>query len=199
MKMKHFFIVAFIAALLPACSQISPPSIYSSKALDELIFDLKKISEDFKIERIIVFEKEKLSSYFGMVVVNLRNSSDVKYEQTFYYNFDISHDDSKPEKKFGMSSKPNHYINVEDIDKLKDTLEKYVEEAKTQIPEGYTFGSVSFLTFEPNSRGEIEISFEIQVTETGKSIRKESGRTVTDCYELTFKVDKDGNITHGEW
>ncbi|MDR2806097.1 MAG: hypothetical protein LBB85_10785 [Dysgonamonadaceae bacterium] len=84
-------------------------------------------------------------------------------------------------------------------DLLKEALNKYVEEAKTQIPEGYTFESVDFLTFEPNSKGDLEISFEIQVTETGKSSRMEGGRKITDYYELTFKVDKEGNITHDEW
>ncbi|MDR2804715.1 MAG: hypothetical protein LBB85_03605, partial [Dysgonamonadaceae bacterium] len=128
-----------------------------------------------------------------------RNSKGEKYEKTLYYNFGIAHNDPKPESEFGTRSKPNHYIDVEDIVKLKETLNKYVEEAKTQIPEGYTFESVDFLTFEPNSKGDLEISFEIQVTETGKSTRMEGGRQITDYYELTFKVDKEGNITHDEW
>ncbi|MDR2138870.1 MAG: hypothetical protein LBP50_04915 [Tannerella sp.] len=199
MKMQSLLIVAVVAALLPACSQINPPSIYSPKAMDELTSDLKKISADFKIENVTVHEKDKLSDQFGMAVVNLRNSEGAKYEQVLYYNFGIPHNDPKPERESGTASKPIHYINVDDIVKLKDRIEKYVEEAKTQIPENYTFESVNFLTFEPNSEGALEISFEVQVTETGKSARMEGGRKVTDYYELEFKVDKDGHITHGEW
>jgi hypothetical protein len=199
MKVKNLFIVAVIAALLPACSQILPPDIYSPKAMDELTSDLKKISEKFKIEKVVVHEKDQLSGNFGMAAVDLRNEEGVKYEQILYYNFGIPHNDPKQERESRGASKQHYYINVDDVIKVKDNIEKYVEEAKTQIPEGYTFESVDFLTFKANSKEELEISFEIQVTETGKSSRVEGGRRVTDYYELEFNVDKDGKITHDEW
>ncbi|MDR0757891.1 MAG: hypothetical protein LBF85_08605 [Tannerella sp.] len=197
--MKNLFIVAAIAALFPACSQVLPPAIQSPKAIEELTADLKKIGKDFKIEKVVVHEKDELSGTFGMSVVDMQNSKGEKYEQTLYYNFGIPHNDPKPQSGARSRSENLYFINVDDIIERKDLIEKYVEEAKTQIPEGYTFESVDFITFAPDDNGALVLSFEIQVTETGKSARMEGGRKVIDYYQLEFFVDKDGNITHDEW
>ncbi|MDR1601439.1 MAG: hypothetical protein LBS42_03320 [Tannerella sp.] len=197
--MKKLFIVAAIAALFPACSQVLPPETHSPKAIETLVADLKKISKDFKIEKIVLHEKEELTGSFGMSVVDLQNSKGEKYEQTLYYNFGIPHNDPKPRSGVSARREVLYFINVDDIVERKDLIEKYVEEAKTQIPEGYTFESVDFMTFAPDDNGEFSLSFELQVTETGKPARMEGGRSVTDYYELEFHVDKDGNITHGDW
>ncbi|MDR1336541.1 MAG: hypothetical protein LBK22_06905 [Tannerella sp.] len=199
MRIKNLFVAAAIAALFPACSQILPPAIQSPKAIEELVADLKKISKDYQIEKVVVHEKEELSGSFGMAVADLRNSNGEAYEQTLYYNFGIPHNDPKPQGRRQSGRENPHYINVEDIAARKDLIEKYVEEAKTQIPEGYTFESADFMVFSTDDRGEFALSFDLQVTETGKAARMEGGRHVTDYYTLKFSVDKDGNITHDEW
>jgi hypothetical protein len=199
MKIKNLFVVAAIAALFPACSQILPPAIQSPKAIEELATDLKKISEDYQIEKVVLHEKDELEGTFGMGVVDMRNSKGARYQQTLYYNFGIPHNDPKPQTGWDSRREEPRYLNVEDIITRKDLIEKYVEEAKTQIPEGYTFESVDFMTFSTDDKGEFALSFDLQVTETGKSTRMEGGRKVTDYYKLEFSVDKDGNITHDEW
>ncbi|MDR2764234.1 MAG: hypothetical protein LBB90_04315 [Tannerella sp.] len=199
MKVKNLFVAAAIAAFFPACSQILPPVIQSPEAIAELAADLKKISKDYKIEKVVVHEKDELSGIFGMGVVDLRDSKDALYEQVLYYNFSIPHNDPKPRKERISDPKNPSYLNVDDIIERKDLIGKYVEEAKAQLPEGYTFESVDFMTFKPDDQGAFSLSFEIQVTETGKAPRMEGGRKVTDYYELKFYVDKDGNITHDEW
>ncbi|MDR1676085.1 MAG: hypothetical protein LBR86_06430 [Tannerella sp.] len=197
--MKNLLIVAAIAALFPACSQVLPPAIQSPKAIEELATDLKKIAKDYKIEKVVIHEKEELSGSFGMSAVDMRDSKGARYEQVLYYNFGIPHNDPKPRSGRDSGSENVQYISVDDIIERKDLIEKYVEEAKTQLPEGYTFESVDFIAFKPDDRGAFSLSFELQVTETGKAARMEGGRKVTDYYELNFYVDKDGNITHDEW
>jgi hypothetical protein len=199
MKMKNLFIAVAIVALFPACSQVLPPVIQSPKAIEELATDLKKISKDYQIEKIVVHEKDELSGNFGMAVVNMRDSEGAAYEQILYYNYGIPHNDPKPQGRRGASRENPRFLNVEDIIARKDMIEKYVEDAKAQLPEGYTFESVDFMTFSADDKGEFALSFELQVTETGKSARMEGGRKVTDYYQLNFYVDKDGNITHDEW
>jgi hypothetical protein len=199
MKMRNLFIAAAIAVLFPACSQVLPPVIQSPKAIEELAADLKKISKDYQIEKVVLHEKDELSGSFGMGVVDMRDSKGVAYEQTLYYNFGIPHNDPKPQgRRSSVRENPN-YLNVDDIIARKDLIEKYVETAKTQLPEGFTFESADFMTFSTDDKGEFALSFELQVTETGKTARMEGGRKVTDYYQLNFRVDKDGNITHDEW
>jgi hypothetical protein len=194
MKIKKVFTILTTVLLVSACSQIFPPSIYSPKAMNELTVDLKKISENFKIEKIVVHEKESLSNEFGMSVVDLRNSEGEKYEQVLYYNFGIPHNDPKSKTEHIRNKTELNGINVDDIIIQKDNIEKYVEDAKLQIPENYSFKSVNRLTFTANEEGNLETGFTVNVTENGKSARMEGGRSVIDYYELEFSVDKDGNV-----
>ncbi|MDR1197955.1 MAG: hypothetical protein LBK94_02930 [Prevotellaceae bacterium] len=190
---KKLFIIPAIMLLVSACSQIFAPSVYSSKAMDALTADLKKISENFKIEKVIVNEKENLSNEFGMCIVDLRNSEGEKYEQILYYNIGIPHNDPESKRELRRNTKEPDGINVDDIISQKDNIEKYVENAKSQIPETYKFESVNRLTFTADE-GSLEISFIINVTEKGKSARMKGGREVIDYYEVEFNVDKDGNV-----
>ena len=191
-----------IAALLAGCSQISfsPPAMYSSKAMNELTADLKKISEKYNIEEVRVHEKDKLSNEFGMAVVLMRDSEGEKFEQILYYNIGIPHNDPKPNdyREYyhkGMKKEPN-FVNVDDIIKQKDNIEKYVEDAIAQIGEEYYFKSVTDLTFTADDEKDLQIQFKVNVTKKGQSERREGGRMVTDYYELKFTVDTDGNVIY---
>ena len=200
MKMKNLFIVSALTLLLAGCSQIFPPAIYSPKAMGDLIADLKEIGKNYEIEQIRIFEKDKLSNEFGMAHVYTRNDKGEKFEQNLYYNYGIPNDDPKPRKEYGVKRKEPHAINIEDIVNQKDNIEKYVEIAKTAISEEfenkYSFESVNDLVFTADDAGNLLIKFEVNVTEKGKSARREGGRMVTDYYKLTFNVDKDGNVSY---
>jgi hypothetical protein len=50
------------------------------------------------------------------------------------------------------------------------------------------------LKFPANDKGDLQIEFTVNVTEKGKSERREGGRMVTDYYEIDFQVDTDGNV-----
>jgi len=200
--MKNLLIVATLAVLFTSCSQIFPPAMYSPKAINELTADLKKISENYKIEEIRIFEKEKLSSEFGMALVYMRNSEGNKFEQTLYYNYGIPHNDPKPSREHSIMKSERRTINVDDIVKQKDNIEKYVEKAKTQIEEvfesKFKFESLSDLKFTADNDGNLQIKFTVNVTERGNVARREGGRMVTDYYELEFFVDKEGNVIYDE-
>jgi len=199
MQIKKLFIVSVLTLLLAGCSQIFPPAMYSPKAIGELTTDLKKISENYKIENVRVYEKDKLSNEFGMAMVIMSDSEDKKFEQVLYYNYGIPHNDPKPAKGY-TKGKQTHPINVDDIIARKDSIEKYVEEARNYIEEEsegkYKFESVTDLTFTTDKAGDLLIKFTVNVTEKGKSSRMEGGRQVTDYYGLDFSVDKDGNIAY---
>ena len=200
MKITKLFILSILAVLFAGCSQFSAPAIYSSKAMNELTTDLKKIGENYKIEKVRVYEKETLSNEFGMAIVEMRDSEGQKYEQSLYYNLSIPHDDPKPMKERGIKRQEPHAVNIDDIINQKDNIEKYVEEAKAQIDEEFEskckFESVTFLTFTADNEGNLQIQFTVNITEKGKSDRREGGRMVTDYYGLEFSVDNDGNVTY---
>jgi hypothetical protein len=113
--MKNLLIVTALVVLFASCSQVFPPTMYSPKAMNELTTDLKKISENYKIEKVRVFEKDKLSSEFGMACVQMRSNEGQKFEQILYYNYGIPHDDPKPKKEHGTKRTDPHPVNVEDI------------------------------------------------------------------------------------
>ena len=201
MKTKNLFIVAAFAVLLSACSQIFPPALYSPKAMSELTADLKKISENYIIEEVRVTEKEQLTSEFGYAQVFMRDKEGKQFEQMLYYGLGIPHNDPKPRTGYGTNRKEEpHAVNVEDIIKQNDNIEKYVEAAKLQINEEfegeYKFESVTNLEFKADKEGALQIRFCMNVTEKGNSTRREGGQMVTDYYELQFNVDKDGNVTY---
>ena len=200
MKTKSLLIAVAFTALLSGCS--STPEIYSAKAIEQLVVELKKVNKDYKIIEVRVSEKDKLTSEFGDVNLSLRNSDDKKFKQSLYFNSDIPN--KEPEQELiDLSSKfPNiklpQPVNVDDILKEKDNIEKYAEKAMTIIKEEfedkYDFQSLTGLVFSADDEGKLKIKFSINVTEKGKSSRVEGKRMVTDYYEIQFKLDDNGNV-----
>ena len=198
--------LAGVVVLFVGCSQLlselSPPPIYSSEAMDELITDLKKIAETYTIEEVRLHEKDDLTSDFGMAIVTMRDSEGKKFEQDLYYNYAIPNDDPRPVQDNWYGKKPKKtYIEIDEIIAQKDNIEKYVEEAKVQVTEkldNYNFRSVGRITFTYDKQGDMRIEITINITEKGKSERREHGRMVTDYYEAVFYVDKNGNVIYKE-
>jgi hypothetical protein len=199
--MKKIFVLLALAMLFARCSQFSAPQTYSPEAISELTADLKKISENYKIEEVKIFEKDQLSGEFGMVVVTMRDKEDKKMEQTLYYHFNIPHNDPKEVRDHGDYRK-NTYVNVDDIIAQKDKIKDYVEEATKQITEmsedKYNHDSVGDLIFTTDKQGNLLIKFTINCTEKGKSARREGGRMVTDYYGIDFYVDTGGKVIYEE-
>jgi hypothetical protein len=193
-----------VVVLFAGCSQLSAPVIYSPEAMNELTADLKKIAETYKIEQVQIFEKDKLSNDLGMVIVTMRDSEGKHFEQNLRYNSGIPHDDPKPVRETSWNGKKpdKTHIEIDEIIAQKDNIEKYVEEAKVQIAEGlenkYNFESVGTIIFKYDKRGDMRIEFTVNVTEQGKSQRREGGRQVTDYYGLDFYVDENGNVVYVE-
>lgn len=200
MKLKTLLLVSAMVLLVSACSQIAPPSISSSKALGELIADLKTISKDYDIIKVDVTEKDKLTGDFGFVLLDLRKDGE-KYSQVLYYNYGIAHNDPKQERKSSFDKKEPQPVNVEDIEKQQNSIEKYLENVKKQITEnfeGYSFESIGQIEFYINEDSNFEIKLGINITEDGKSERREMGRTVTDYYTIYFLADGNGNVVYKE-
>jgi hypothetical protein len=199
MKLRSLLLVPAMILLASSCSQIAPPSISSPKSLGELIADLKTISKDYDIIKVGVNEKERLTSDFGVVLLDLIKD-DENYSQVLYYNYGIEHNDPKKERA-SRSKKEPQSINIEDIEKQQNNVEKYLEDAKKQITENfesYSFESISSIEFYINDDGNFETKLIINITEDGNSTRREGGRTVTDYYSLTFLVDGNGNVVYKE-
>ena len=197
-KTVNYAIIAVCVLLLSGCSQIFPPPIYSSKAMDEVIKDLKKINGKYKIERVIVSENEKLSNEFGFATVYIHDNEGQRFTQSFIYNNNIPAQDPKPVG--GHNPQLLKEIKVDDIIKQKDNLEKYVEQAATQILEElegkFVFRSVAELDFIADRNGDLQIEITLNCTEKGKSSHREGRSLVTDYYSFEFIVDKDGNVTY---
>ncbi|MDR2293292.1 MAG: hypothetical protein LBE11_07455 [Prevotellaceae bacterium] len=199
MKLKKLFLVSAIVLLVSACSQIAPPSISSPKSLGELITDLKNISKNYDIIEVDINEKDELTSDFGFVLLTLMKDGK-NYSQTLYYNYGIAHDDPKERKSSFDKGNPQS-VNVEDIEKRQNEVEKYLENAKSQINEnleGYSFKSIKSIKFYLNDNGNFETELRINIIEDGNSERRESGRTVIDYYTITFLADSDGNVVYKE-
>jgi hypothetical protein len=201
MKLKNLFLIPITVLLVSACSHIAPPpSLSSSKALGELIADLKTISKDYDIIKVDVSEKDKLTGEFGFVQLDLRKDGE-KYSQVLYYNYGIAHNDPKQKRKSSFEKKEPQPINVEDIEKQQNNIEKYLENAKAQITEnfeGYSFESIGQIEFYINKDSDFEIKLGINITEDGKSERREGGRMVTDYYTIYFLADGSGNVIYQE-
>lgn len=195
MKQKKLLVISAMVLLMSACSQILPPSIDSSKAMGELVADLQKISSEYEILNVRITEKDKLSGEFGLGFLELKKGEEY-YKQTLYYNYGIPHNDPEKADKYNsfLKKKANVSINVDDIAKEKDNMTKYVETAKLEITEGYSFKSVGEIVFYINDDGDFEIQFEINFTEDGKSTRMKGGREVIDYYTWKFFVDKEGKV-----
>ncbi|MDR2065183.1 MAG: hypothetical protein LBP85_05695 [Prevotellaceae bacterium] len=199
MKLKKLFLISATVLLISACSQIAPPSISSPKALGELIADLKAIVKNYDIVNVEISEKDKLTGDFGLVILDLRKDGE-KYSQVLYYNYGIAHNDPKKERNSYNKKEPQP-INVEDIEKQQNNIEKYLENAKAQITEnfeGYSFESIKTIAFYINEDGNFEIKMGINITEDGKSERRERGRTVIDYYTVYFLADGNGNVVYKE-
>ncbi|MDR2127345.1 MAG: hypothetical protein LBP63_11030 [Prevotellaceae bacterium] len=198
MKLKNLFLISAIVLLVSACSQTTSQSLISPKALGELTADLKQISKDYDIIKVDLSEKDELSGNFGFVNLDLMKDGE-NYSQVLYYNFGIAHNDPKKERKSGSDKDEPKSINVEDIEKQQNNIEKYLEDAKAQIAknfEGFSFHSIRGIEFYINEDGNFEMQLSVNVIEDGKSERREMGRTVTDYYTLDFFVDGSGNVTY---
>ncbi|MDR2651385.1 MAG: hypothetical protein LBC68_03595 [Prevotellaceae bacterium] len=199
MKLRNLLLVSAMILLASSCSQIAPPSISSPKSLGELITDLKTINKDYDIIKVGINEKDKLTSDFGLVLLDLIKDGE-NYSQVLYYNFGIAHNDPKKERASRNRKEPQP-INIADIEKQQNNVEKYLEDAKKQITEnfeGYSFNSIGSIEFYINDDGNFETKLIVNITEDGNSTRREGGRTVTDYYSLTFLVDGDGNVVYKE-
>ncbi|MDR1552919.1 MAG: hypothetical protein LBS69_05600 [Prevotellaceae bacterium] len=199
MKLKNLFLVSAMVLLISACSQIAPPSISSPKSLGELIADLKTINKDYEIIKVDINEKDELTGEFGFVLLDLVKDGE-NYSQALYYNYGIAHNDPKKERSSFHKKEPQA-IKLEDIEKRQSEVENYLENVKKQITEnfeGYSFKSIKAIGFYINDDGNFETELRINITEDGKSERREGGRTVIDYYTITFLVDVNGNIAYKE-
>ena len=204
MKLKSLLIVFAFAVLLASCST---PAIYSPKALDELITDLKTISSDYTIESVSVNETDKLKGDFGHVNVYLRDSEGREYIQQFFHN---SLAENKPLKSRSDSDDEDEWksrklppaLTIEEIAKQKGNIEKYIDEAVRQVTEGfdgkYDFRSVQRLEFSADEAGALQIQFTLNATPKDQSAQIDGRRITTTYYELNFIVDKDGKVVPGE-
>ncbi|MDR1347831.1 MAG: hypothetical protein LBJ63_05290 [Prevotellaceae bacterium] len=199
MKLKNLLLVPAMVLLASSCSYIAPPSISSPKSLGELITDLKAIDKDYDIIKVDITEKDRLTGDFGVALLDLVKD-DENYSQVLYYNYGIAHNDPKKERA-SLSKKEPQPINIEDIERQQNNVEKYLENAKKQITEnfeGYSFKSIGSIQFYMNEDGNFETKLIINIIEDGNSTRLEGGKTVTDYYSLTFLIDGDGNVIYQE-
>ncbi|MCD7973913.1 MAG: hypothetical protein LUG18_14850 [Candidatus Azobacteroides sp.] len=195
MKIKNLLLGLFsVLVLMSSCSQIFPPDIDSDEALDEVINALNEVDKDtYKIKYAKVTEKEKLSSEFGMLYISLQDMEGKEYSQNIFYNMPTDGGEIKEDL---IQSKKKKDVKPLDIDAInKENIRKYIEEAKGMIPEGYSFKSMGGIEFNSDKEGNLIYKLTLNATEDGNSTKVQGRNIVTEYYEFTYDVDKDGNVT----
>jgi len=206
MKIKGLSIALALAVLLSACSELSeifsPTKFYSPKAINTLVAELKKLSENYRIENVSVMEKNDFKGNFGIANVYMSDKDGNLYLQVLCFNMGIPNEKPIAERRTGVGGIPRA-INIEDIANQADSIEKCVDAAKVQFTNefggNYKLEGIGPVQFRANKTGTLQIELSIYATEKGKySIHQQGRRTVVSCYDFDFTVDKNGTVVYKE-
>jgi len=161
------------------------------KTMQAAVQELTK--EGSKLYSAYWMEKDKMSNDLLVVSFDFIQPNGSAYSQSYFFQINKGFSDPKPDKT-KLTYDELEGLTEADFDPA--TIVKYYEDAKAQMPEGYTYRGISDHTIRINEgNGEKQQNFTLMVTEDGNEKVKSAGQTVIEYYELKFNVDKDGTVT----
>lgn len=208
---KLLLLAACCAALCTSCGSLGLSSVKmdTPEATTLVRETLEKNIDlnEWKIYSVMWMEGEKLENDLQTLSINLVNKSGSCFSQSFILQGTGKGTVSDLRKATGMPQV--------DFDKVTGILpasidpaaiQKQYEEAKSAVPEGYTFKSINDYEISETMTsgneffdrgkniGEIKTRFEINITEDGKEIIESAGKKSIQYYQVQFDVLPDGSI-----
>lgn len=206
MKKLYFTIVLLgIIAMMTSCGYVSTLMGEAANPADKAesytkAIELVKGNVDLnkhKIYSVRFNEGKTLSNDLENVKISLVDNDNQKFTQTIRMDGTVE------------ELTPNETLQKVEFDKIKGIdlseinptdLEGYFEEAKTMLPEGHSFKSISsYVIDEKISRSNTNngintIHFTICFTEDGKSVEQKGRVITTNYYEVSVYVQPDGTL-----
>lgn len=199
------------AVLLASCGSItgSGPKMDTVEATALVAETLQKNIDfnEWKVYSLTWMEGEKLENELQVLSVDMVNTSGDCFTQSFVLSGVAKGNVSDLRKALSMPK-----VDFEKVTGISPAsidpaaIQKQYDQAKTSIPEGYTFKSIGryeisetmpsgneFL--DRNKKlGEIKAEFDINVTENGKEVIESAGKKSIQYFELQFNVLPDGSV-----
>lgn len=208
--MKKLLLSIAAAAAVVSCTVIDNLKGLPTAEADSYARALEHVAKhldtgEFKIHHILFSEGEALSDRLFFVSVSMIDRDDRTFTQTFYLdgrapgNLSADNGIRKPEYETTVG------IDLASLDPQQ--IAAQIAEARTTLPEGYTFKSVSMyevtetipsgnaLLDRGKQFGTHETRFVMNFTEDGKEKVSSAGQTSLVYYQATASVAPDGTIT----
>lgn len=202
MKKITFYVAMAAMVLLSSCSMITGSEIDTEETVNSLKELVKENVTDkgMRVIELTIMPQEALTNkpdLITLLVADKKNSFRRITLLKGLKDYDVTKDeevDTTDALKFKNHKNAESVATLE-VDKLPaDVIKKQVEDAKTQIPEGYDFKGVGSYKITVLS-GKPVTTFKIQVTENGNSTKVTGRRIQTTYYELDCTVDDAGKTT----
>lgn len=206
--MRKLLILTAAAALFAACT-----TSFTRNATDKADSYAKAIDvvrknvdgERFKIYSLDITEEDELSDNIHYIVVKMVNRDDQAFSQTFFVNGMQPSALSEVQRTFQAPTyAATRGIDLGALDPQQ--IETQIAQAKTMLPEGYTFKSIGNYLIEESvpsgnelfnrgkTFGEQTTRFTVRFTEDGKETESSAGQTSYIYYEAKATVNPDGSL-----
>lgn len=199
--MKKIFTITLLAAAVAftGCESVGLKTIKmdSAESLTRVAETIEKHIDnaEYKVVSAYWYEREELSNNLEYMLVEMVGTDGALYSQTFKVGGDnqgpAEMKESRSNRKYDFATM-NH-LTAADFDAAQ--INGYIETAKTEIPEEYSFESVHGYTLRVDpANGEKTSDFDIYVTEKGNKTSVQGRNVVTTYYEIEFQVEADGTV-----
>lgn len=203
--MKKLFTLCLLATVLAltACESVglSKLGMDDAKSVERVAETIKKHVDqaEYKVISAYWYEREELSNSMEYLLVEMVGADGKLYSQTFKVGGDHQGPNEISESRSNRTYdfETMNHLAAEDFDATAIT--GYINAAKTEIPEEYSFESVHDYRLKIDAAsGEKTSDFNIYVTEKGNKTSLEGRNIVTTYYEFEFEVLADGTVVMEE-
>lgn len=216
--MKKFLPIIAAVAIVGAavsCDSISKalsPTKMDTVECTQMVVDGLKKNVDlnkWKVYELYWMEGEELENDLQMLCVGMINEDNACFTQTFHLAGPVAGSASDLHEAIGTGMDKLDYNEVKGITpEMIDpqAIQQQYEAAKAMLPEQYDFKSIGTYRFKevlPSGNsfldrgkniGQIEVSFELNMTERGKEYIENAGKKSIQYYEVDFNVLPDGSV-----
>lgn len=200
--------VVAAAATIPSCSTLTGyPTDAEASYAKAIELTKKSVDTDkFKIYSLSIMEGETLSDNLFLVTVKLVNRDNRAFSQSYYMN-GLAPTDLRDVQSTFEAPEYETTVGIDLASLDPQQIAAQIAEARTTLPEGYTFKSVSLyevtetipsgnaLLDRGKQFGTHETRFVMNFTEDGKEKVSSAGQTSLVYYQATASVAPDGTIT----
>lgn len=196
------------AATIQSCSTLTGyPTDAEASYAKAIELTKKSVDTDkFKIYSLSIMEGETLSDNLFLVTVKLVNRDNRAFSQSYYMN-GLAPTDLRDVQSTFEAPEYETTVGIDLASLDPQQIAAQIAEARTTLPEGYTFKSVSMyevtetipsgnaLLDRGKQFGTHETRFVMNFTEDGKEKVSSAGQTSLVYYQATASVAPDGTIT----